>query len=213
MKILILSILLNLLFGTFSFAGNPPSNLPAVNGLVKKIDLPNQTITLKHDAIPNLNMPGMTMPFAVEDNQILQGLQVGDHVKFSAIQNENGDLILTWISKVQTKPITDLSPIQCTGTANTSPKTHILIEIRQEKNSTIRYEFAEGAYKGTAYINSIGNMTLNMDAQHFIYQSGDGNFNSKLSFEKVGNQIINAQFYNISANMNFEPVQCEYQNE
>jgi len=190
----------------------PPNNYPQVNGLIKKIDLPNHQITLKHDAIPNLNMPGMTMPFLIQDPQMVAGLKVGDQVKFSADQNANGDLVLIWIAKAQATPITDLTPVLCTGIANTSPKTNIEVEVRQDKYSTIRYEYAEGPYKGTAYINSIGDMALKKEGTHYLYQAGVGNLDSKLSFEKVGTQIQNAKFYSFSAGMNFEPVQCAFQN-
>ncbi len=211
MRKLVISTALSL-FGLFAFAGNPPANYPAVNGVVKKIDLQNKQITLKHETIPNLNMPGMTMPFIVEDVQILQGIQVGDQIHFAADQNSDGDFVLVWIAKAQAAPITDLTPVLCTGVANTSPKTNIEIEVRQDKYSTIRYEYAEGPYKGTAYINSIGNMSLKKDGTHFLYQAGDGNLDSKLSFKRVGPQIQNAKFYSFSAGMNFEPVHCTFQN-
>lgn len=200
------------LIGLFAFAGNPPENYPAVNGIVKKIDLTGKQITLKHETIPNLNMPGMTMPFNVEDIQLLKGIQIGDQIRFAAIENTNGDLIVIWIEKAQTTPISDLSPILCTGLANTSPKTNIEVAIRHDKFSTIRYEFVEGPYKGTAYINSIGNMNLKIEGSNFIYQAGDGKLDSKLSFEKTGTKIQNAKFYSYNAHMNFEPVHCEYQN-
>ncbi len=190
----------------------PPNNYPQVNGLIKKIDLPNQQITIKHEAIPNLNMPGMTMPFLIQDPQMIAGLKAGDQVKFSADQNANGDLVLVWIVKAQATPITDLTPVFCTGIANTTPKTNIEVEVRQNKYSTIRYEYAEGPYKGTAYINSIGDMNLKKEGTHYFYQAGNGNLDSKLSFEKVGEQIQNAKFYSFSAGMNFEPVQCVFQN-
>ncbi|MDR1888507.1 MAG: copper-binding protein, partial [Zoogloeaceae bacterium] len=40
-------------------------------GVVKKIDLPNQRLTLAHDPIAQLNWPAMTMPFAVTDKALL----------------------------------------------------------------------------------------------------------------------------------------------
>ncbi len=200
------------LFGFFAFAENPPANYPAVNGVVKKIDLQNKQITLKHETIPNLNMPGMTMPFLVKDIQILQHIQVGDQIRFAADENADGDLFLVWIAKVQVKPITDLTPVFCTGIANTTPKTNIEVEVRQAKYSTIRYEYTEGPYKGTAYINSIGDMALTKEGTHYFYQAGDSRLDSKLHFEKVGAQIQDAKFYSFRAGMNFEPVQCEFKN-
>ena len=211
MKKIILVTALSL-FGALAFAGNPPANYPVVNGTVKKIDLPNKQIVLKHEAIPNLNMPGMTMPFAVADVQVLHGLQVGDQVKFSADQNADGDLVLVWISKTQSDASADLPLILCTGVAKTSPKTNVEVEIKQGQYSTIQYEYAEGPYKGTTYINSIGTMTLTKDGSHFLYQAGDGKLDSKLSFEKVDSKIQNAKFYNFGANMNFDSVQCAFQN-
>jgi len=190
---------------------NPSNNYPQVNGVIRKIDLANHQITLKHEAIPNLNMPGMTMPFLIQDLQMVSGLKVGDQVKFSADQNSNGDLILIWIAKAQPAPISDLTAVLCTGIANTTPKTNIEIEIRHDTFSTIHYEYAEGALKGTSYINSIGNMTLKKAKGLFIYESGGGKLDSKLSFEAVGSQIQNAKFYNFSAGMDFDPVQCSFE--
>lgn len=191
-----------------AFADNPPGNYPAVKGLIKKIDLTNQQITLKHEAIPNLSMPGMTMPFLVQNPQMLTGLKVGDAIRFAADENADGDLVIIWIEKSLPAPVSDLSSVTCVGMANTTPKTHIEVEVRQGKFSTIRYEFAEGPYKGTAYINSIGDMNLKKEGNFYLYQAGEGKLDSQLSFEKVGTQIQNAKFYNYSAGMNFDPVQC-----
>lgn len=135
-----------------------------------------------------------------------------NQIRFAADQNADGDLVLIWIARAQATPITDLTTILCTGIANTLPKTNIEIEVRQDTYSTIRYEYANGPYKGTAYRNTIGDMTLKKDGAHFHFQAGDGNLDTKLSFEKVGTQIQNAKFYSFSAGMNFEPVQCAYQN-
>jgi Cu(I)/Ag(I) efflux system protein CusF len=53
---------------------------------VKKVDTAQKKITLKHGDIGNLNMPGMTMVFNVKNAQLLQGVQAGDHVQFTATQ-------------------------------------------------------------------------------------------------------------------------------
>ena len=57
---------------------------PMVNGEVRKIDKGAGKITLKHDAIPNLEMPGMTMVFRVKDPSVLDRLKEGDKIKFAA---------------------------------------------------------------------------------------------------------------------------------
>lgn len=53
-------------------------------GEVRKIDAANAKLTLRHGPIVNLDMPGMTMVFKAKTPELLQGLKVGDKVKFSA---------------------------------------------------------------------------------------------------------------------------------
>ena len=57
-----------------------------VNGEIRKVDKENKKITLKHGAIKNLDMPGMTMVFGIKDVAMLDGLKIGDKVKFKAEQ-------------------------------------------------------------------------------------------------------------------------------
>ena len=58
-------------------------------GEIRKIDLDTARITLKHGEIKNLDMPPMTMVFAVKDKALLGALKAGDKVKFRAV-NEGG---------------------------------------------------------------------------------------------------------------------------
>lgn len=59
--------------------------LPTVEGVVKKIDLATNKVTLDHGAIANLKMDAMqSMPYVVKDVAVLKTLKVGDKVKFSA---------------------------------------------------------------------------------------------------------------------------------
>ena len=60
------------------------SNLPLVDAEVRKVDLENKKITLKHGEIKNLDMPGMTMVFQVKDPAMLDKVKAGDKVKFTA---------------------------------------------------------------------------------------------------------------------------------
>ena len=53
---------------------------------VRKVDKENKKITLKHGVIKNLDMPGMTMVFAVKDAAMLDNLKAGDKIKFKAEQ-------------------------------------------------------------------------------------------------------------------------------
>lgn len=53
------------------------------NGELKKIDTEQGKVTLKHDPIDNLGMPGMTMVFRA-DAALVSRFKQGDLVKFKA---------------------------------------------------------------------------------------------------------------------------------
>jgi Cu/Ag efflux protein CusF len=57
---------------------------PTTDAEVRKVDVPNRKITLKHGEIKNLDMPPMTMVFEVREPALLQGVQAGDAVRFTA---------------------------------------------------------------------------------------------------------------------------------
>lgn len=65
-----------------------------VHAEVKKVDQTAGTVTLAHDAIPNLEMPAMTMSFKVKDPGSLAGVQAGDHIRFQA-ENVDGEFTVT----------------------------------------------------------------------------------------------------------------------
>jgi Cu(I)/Ag(I) efflux system membrane protein CusA/SilA len=60
------------------------SAMPLVDAEVKKVDLNRGLIVLNHGDLPNLGMPPMTMGFDVADKKMLEGVKVGDKVKFQA---------------------------------------------------------------------------------------------------------------------------------
>lgn len=66
------------------------------DGVVRKTDVSNGKITLKHGPITNLDMPGMTMVFRVVPPTLLNGVKAGDTVKFH-VENINGALTVTEI--------------------------------------------------------------------------------------------------------------------
>lgn len=63
---------------------------------VRKVDKDAKKITLKHDEIKNLEMPGMTMVFAVKDEAMLDKVKAGDKVQFKAV-NDGGKLTVVEI--------------------------------------------------------------------------------------------------------------------
>ena len=73
-----------------------PAASPMVNGEVRKVDKDAGKITLKHDAIPNLEMPGMTMVFRVQEPALLDKVKEGDKVRFAA-DKVGGALTVTQI--------------------------------------------------------------------------------------------------------------------
>ena len=60
------------------------SALPLVDAEIRRVDPAAGKVTLKHGDIPNLDMTGMTMVFVARQPTQLNGLKVGDKVRFRA---------------------------------------------------------------------------------------------------------------------------------
>lgn len=73
---------------------------PTTDGEIRKVDKEQGRVTIKHGAIENLGMPGMTMVFKAADPKLLDDLKAGDKVKFHAEQ-PNGALTVTAIQVVK----------------------------------------------------------------------------------------------------------------
>ena len=71
---------------------------PMVAGEVTKLDMAGGRITLKHGEIRNLDMPPMTMTFRARDAKLLDGVNVGDRVRFAA-DRIDGQYTLTALTK------------------------------------------------------------------------------------------------------------------
>jgi Cu(I)/Ag(I) efflux system periplasmic protein CusF len=69
--------------------------LPWTDAEIRKIDVENKKITLKHGEIKNLDMPGMTMVFQVKDVAMLEKIKAGDKVKFTADKVNGAYTVLT----------------------------------------------------------------------------------------------------------------------
>ena len=68
--------------------------IPFVNGEVRRLDQVTGVIVLRHDEIPNLSMPAMTMGYAIAYRKMLAGFKVGDRVHFRA-EMVNGTATVT----------------------------------------------------------------------------------------------------------------------
>ena len=67
---------------------------------VRKIDLATARITLRHGEIKPLDMPAMTMVFQARDKRLLDGLKVGDKVRFKAA-HEGGQFFVTEVQPIR----------------------------------------------------------------------------------------------------------------
>lgn len=65
-------------------AQQQPGSAPLVDGEVRKVDLDQGKLTLRHGPIPNLDMPPMSMVFRVADPKMLEAVKPGDKVRFTA---------------------------------------------------------------------------------------------------------------------------------
>jgi len=53
-------------------------------GTVKKLDAAAGKLTISHGPLANLDMPPMTMVFRASDPALLNGVKVGDRIRFKA---------------------------------------------------------------------------------------------------------------------------------
>jgi len=81
------------LLATAAIAQTPPAS-----GEVTKVDKNNGRITLRHGEIKNLDMPPMTMTFRVREGKLLDGVAVGERVRFTA-EKLDGNYVVTTLSK------------------------------------------------------------------------------------------------------------------
>ncbi len=64
-------------------------NMPCANqtaqatGVIEAIDTAKRTVTIKHQAIPSIHWPAMTMTFKADPPSLLKGLKVGERVNFT----------------------------------------------------------------------------------------------------------------------------------
>lgn len=72
------------------------------DGEIKKVDLDNGKVTIKHGEIKHMDMPGMTMVFTAKDKSLLSNVKPGDKVKFMVV-NEGGKMVVTDIQPARVR--------------------------------------------------------------------------------------------------------------
>jgi Cu(I)/Ag(I) efflux system periplasmic protein CusF len=73
---------------------------PQSEGEIRKVDLAQGKVTLRHGPLANLDMPAMTMVFTAADPKLLEGLKQGDKVRFTA-DKKDGTYLVTAIEVVK----------------------------------------------------------------------------------------------------------------
>mgnify|MGYP000437970169 CR=1 FL=1 len=99
MRALFLSALLgaSVSFASFAVQANEVSSPSAQrwqgHGVVQSFSA--QSVMLRHDAIPELKWPAMTMEFAVANPSLLAGLKPGSAVTFEFVERQPGEWVIT----------------------------------------------------------------------------------------------------------------------
>lgn len=73
---------------------------PLSQGEVRKIDPAAQKITLRHGPIQSVGMPPMTMVFKVQEAALLEGVKVGDKVRFQ-VEKQGTQYVVTELQVAQ----------------------------------------------------------------------------------------------------------------
>ena len=98
--VLLLAALACLVSVTSFASAQESKSLPMINGQVKKVDESAGKMTIKHDAITNLDMGAMTMVFKASDPAMLKAVKPGEKIKFSA-DKVNGQLTVMKVEKAK----------------------------------------------------------------------------------------------------------------
>ena len=67
------------------------------DGEVRKVDKESKKLTIRHGEIKNLDMPPMTMVFGVSKPALVDQVKAGDKIRFKAIDQGGGNLVVTEI--------------------------------------------------------------------------------------------------------------------
>lgn len=73
----------------------------SAKGVVVAVDSASSKVKLKHDAVPELKWPGMTMFFNVAGKALLDTVKIGDQVEFEFVKVDGGSPLITKITPVK----------------------------------------------------------------------------------------------------------------
>ncbi len=66
-------------------------------GEVRKVDRDQGKVTIRHEALANLDMPAMTMVFRVADPAMLDRVSEGDRIRFVAERRDGALTVVAWL--------------------------------------------------------------------------------------------------------------------
>lgn len=78
----------------------PVANAVMTAGEITRVDARGGKLTIRHEDIKNLEMPAMTMVFALKDAAQAAQFNAGDKVRFH-VQDEDGTLTITRIERAK----------------------------------------------------------------------------------------------------------------
>lgn len=98
----------NLMAAIQGFTPSPAteSSAPAAvsyqtEGTVDSVDLQEGTVMLRHDPVPDLKWPAMTMEFLVANTALLTSLQTESRIHFEFVERSPGEWVITAIEPLQ----------------------------------------------------------------------------------------------------------------
>ncbi|WP_431121513.1 copper-binding protein [Variovorax paradoxus] len=104
-RISLMAAMAALAFAGAAHSQSPKSDAPGTaqaaapeltDGEIRKVDKDSKKLTIKHGPLKSLDMPSMTMVFAVSDESVLDKFQAGDKVRFDAGKMD-GKIVVTRI--------------------------------------------------------------------------------------------------------------------
>lgn len=95
----VLGLSLALALPAWAGTHHPSHAAMLTEGVVKKVNKVQSKLTLKHGPLENLDMPGMTMVFRVQDVSWLDRVKPGDTIRFLA-DRVNGAFTVTTLEVV-----------------------------------------------------------------------------------------------------------------
>ena len=101
--------IISLAVAAFSIAAMPDTHHPqaeaqksyAVRGEVVAVDKAVGKVKLKHEPVPELNWPAMTMFFAVADKSQLDAVEIGNRVEFQFVKDKDSAPLIMQIKSVK----------------------------------------------------------------------------------------------------------------